>query len=176
LKIFYFLNSSYHSDLERANITIQALFDDLEDSNWHKISDTIPDQLPENAILICFVDQDEKMQSFLDLIDENLKSKTIIFDLNSDKLLEYAEKNQFLAIVGFDSVTKWHLKFPNNYFKLGVDYGFYGKKAFFNPKKLNTIDIDNFNSPNYCILYSEMKSDISDALLKYLKNSDVIKV
>jgi hypothetical protein len=176
LKIFYFLNSSYYSDLERAEKTIQILSSSWNAEKWYQTSDLIPDQLPKNAILICFVDQDEKMQSFLDLIGEKLKSKIVVFDLNSDNLLEYAEVNQFLAIVGFGSVTKWHLKFPNNYFKLGVDYGFYGKKAFFDPKKLNTIDIENFNSSSYCILYSETKSDISDALLKYLKNSDGTKV
>lgn len=33
------------------------------------MSDIIPDELPENATLICFIDQDEKTPAFLDLID-----------------------------------------------------------------------------------------------------------
>jgi hypothetical protein len=175
MEIFTFLNSAFYDNHERAEKTLQILSQNLPEVNWHKVSDLLPDQLPQDSILICFVDQSNKIDAFTKLIKKEFKSKTIIFDLNSDNLLECAENNQFLAVIGFDSVTKWHLNFPNNYFKLGIDYGFYGRKEFFNSKTLNTIDISNFSSLQYCILYSEKKSDISEALLNYLKNRQLVQ-
>ena len=117
MEIFSFLKSTYYSDSERAEKTLQMLSQNLFDVNWHKVSEFLPNQLSLDSVLICFVDQSDKMESFMKLIKKDFKSKIIIFDLISDNILDYAEDGQFLAIVGFNSVTKWHLKFPNQYFK-----------------------------------------------------------
>lgn len=159
----------YASDPARVTRSITMLKSVMGDAVWLEVTPVIPELRPNDAVLLCFVDLETRLEAFVSQLDVESCGRIVVMDLFADDLIEVAERFGLLAVAGFGVVTKWHMALSSQFFKLGIDYGFYGRTEFSGSAELQTIDVEQFASARYQLMHVAERSNLGQALAIYLR-------
>ena len=159
----------YASDPARVTRSITMLKSVMGSAVWLEVTSVIPEHRPIDAVLLCFVDMETRLEAFVPQLDAETCGRIVVMDLLADDLLEIVERFGLLAVAGFGVVTKWHMVLSSQFFKLGIDYGFYGRTEFSGSAELLTIDVEQFASVHYQLMHVAERSNLGQALAIYLR-------
>ena len=159
----------YASDPARVTRSITMLKSVMGNDVWLEVTPMIPEHRPNDAVLLCFVDLETRLEAFVAELDAETRGRIVVMDLFADDLLEIVERFGLLAVAGFGVVTKWHMALLSQFFKLGIDYGFYGRTEFSGSADLLIIDVEQFASAHYQLMHVAERSNLGQALAIYLR-------